>query len=80
MTTQGDFDDSISPGIILTNNSKSPCTYHFYDNYWNGNGTAGANFDKPLRSLKVAPGVTAFASLLTTFKGRVQRGTLILAI
>ncbi|KAK4967525.1 hypothetical protein LTR66_011949 [Elasticomyces elasticus] len=77
MTTQGDFDDGASPGIILTNGSESPCTYYFYDNYWNGNGTAGANFDKPLKSLRVAPGATAFASLPTTFKGRVQRGTLI---
>ncbi|KAF2184772.1 hypothetical protein K469DRAFT_708530 [Zopfia rhizophila CBS 207.26] len=46
-----------------------------YDNYWNGNGTAGANFDHPLTSIKLQPNETQFVSLLNTFKGRLQRGT-----
>lgn len=63
------------PGIILTNKSNKECTYFFYDNYWNGNGTAGANFDKPLKNVKLAAGAQSHVSLPTTFKGRVQRGT-----
>jgi hypothetical protein len=63
------------PGIILTNKSKKDESYFFYDNYWNGNGTAGANFDHPLKSIKLAPGAQSFVSLPVTFKGRVQRGT-----
>lgn len=65
------------PGIILTNKSAKACTYFFYDNFWNGNGTAGANFTHPLKSTTLAPGKTAFVSLPATFKGRLQRGTLI---
>lgn len=52
-------------------------TYYFFDNYWNGNGTAGANFDHPLKSVHVPAGHTEFVSLPTSFKGRVQRGKLI---
>lgn len=65
------------PGIILTNKSKKETEYFFYDNFWNGNGTAGANFDKPLKSVKLRPNQTQFVSLPRTFKGRVQRGTLL---
>ena len=63
------------PGIILGNKSHHEQTYYFYDNFWNGNGTAGANFDHPLTSKTLAPGSTTFVSLPETFKGRVQRGT-----
>lgn len=63
------------PGIILTNKSNKECTYFFYDNYWNGNGTAGANFDKPMKNVKLAAGAKSHIPLPTTFKGRVQRGT-----
>jgi hypothetical protein len=63
------------PGIILTNKSKKECTYFFYDNYWNGNGTAGANFDKPMKNVTLAAGAKSHIPLPTTFKGRVQRGT-----
>lgn len=65
------------PGINLTNKSKKDTEYFFYDNYWNGNGTAGANFDKPLKSVKLRPGQTQFVDLPRTFKGRLQRGTLL---
>ncbi|KAL8663218.1 MAG: hypothetical protein Q9202_004064 [Teloschistes flavicans] len=69
--------DHTGPGIDLHNKSHKPCTYFFYDNYWNGNGTAGANFDHPLKSARLAPGASAFVPLPASFKGRVQRGTLI---
>jgi hypothetical protein len=63
------------PGIILTNKSKEEEQYFFYDNYWNGNGTAGANFDHPLKSVKLTAGAHTYVNLPTSFKGRVQRGT-----
>ncbi|OIW29225.1 hypothetical protein CONLIGDRAFT_670899 [Coniochaeta ligniaria NRRL 30616] len=66
---------SAEPGIQLTNKSKKECTYYFYDNYWNGNGTAGANFDHPLKHVALKPGASQFVALPATFKGRVQRGT-----
>lgn len=62
------------PGIDLTNKSGKKMTYYFYDNYWNGNGAAGANFDKPLKSVTLNAGASQFVPLATTFKGRVQRG------
>ncbi|MCJ1428979.1 hypothetical protein MMC29_006892 [Sticta canariensis] len=62
-------------GVRVSNRSSKEQAYFFYDNYWNGNGTAGANFDHPLRSLRLAPHATAFVALPNTFKGRVQRGT-----
>ncbi|KAL9626648.1 MAG: hypothetical protein Q9204_007141 [Flavoplaca sp. TL-2023a] len=62
-------------GIDLHNKSDKPCRYFFYDNYWNGNGTAGANFDNPLKSIQLAPKASKFVPLKKTFKGRVQRGT-----
>lgn len=65
------------PGINLTNKSKKETEYFFYDNYWNGNGTAGANFDKPLKSIKLKPNQSQFVSLPRSFKGRVQRGKLL---
>ena len=65
------------PGIDLYNKSNKPCTYFFYDNYWNGNGMAGANFDHPLKSVHIAPHASHFVPLPASFKGRVQRGTLI---
>jgi len=63
------------PGIILINQSHKEEAYFFYDNYWNGNGTAGANFDHPLKSVKLAGGGATFVALSESFKGRVQRGT-----
>ncbi|MCJ1234820.1 hypothetical protein MMC14_002783 [Varicellaria rhodocarpa] len=70
----GDKDDN-GPGIILSNKSGREESYFFYDNYWNGNGTAGANFDHPLKSVRLRPHTSAFVNLPDTFKGRVQRGT-----
>ncbi|KAI4106718.1 MAG: hypothetical protein LQ339_002909 [Xanthoria mediterranea] len=64
-------------GIDLHNKSNKACTYFFYDNYWNGNGTAGANFDHPLKSVKLAPKASHFVPLPASFKGRVQRETII---
>ena len=64
------------PGILLTNRSAKEGRYVFYSNYWNGNGTAGANFDHPHVSVAVVSKQTRFVSLPASFKGRVQRGTL----
>ena len=71
---RGDKDEN-GPGIVLSNKSDKETSYFFYDNYWNGNGTAGANFDHPLKSVRLNPHTTSFVSLPSTFKGRVQRGT-----
>ena len=68
-------DNAGGPGIILTNKSHKEESYFFYDNYWNGNGTGGANFDHPLKSVKLAPGAHTYVNLPISFKGRVQRGT-----
>ena len=65
------------PGIDLHNKSGKACNYYFYDNYWNGNGTAGANFDHPLKSVQLASHASKFVPLPASFKGRVQRGILI---
>lgn len=65
------------PGIVLTNKSAKEQTYFFYNNYWNGNGTAGANFNHPFKSVKLASHAKKFVELPESFKGRVQRGTLI---
>lgn len=65
------------PGIQLTNKSKKEETYHFFNNYWNGNGTAGANFDHPEKPTHLKPGASTFVALPESFKGRVQRGKLI---
>lgn len=63
------------PGIILRNNSNNQQAYAFYNNYWNGNGTAGANFDHPDPIITVNANDSTFVALPTSFKGRVQRGT-----
>lgn len=63
------------PGVMLTNKGHKEEAYFFYDNYWNGNGTAGANFDHPLKSVKLGPGAMTYVPLGLSFKGRVQRGT-----
>lgn len=63
------------PGVFVTNKSSKEQAYFFYNNYWNGNGTAGANFDHPLKSIKLAPNAKSFVELPESFKGRVQRGT-----
>lgn len=66
------------PGISLTNKSSKQVTFYFYNNYWNGDGTAGANFDHPDDPpTTVAAGATTFVSLPASFKGRVQRGNLL---
>ncbi|KAF3929147.1 hypothetical protein AA313_de0200629 [Arthrobotrys entomopaga] len=62
------------PGITLANKSNKPEDYYFYNNLWNGNGTAGANFDHPLKSVHLKPDDKKFVKLPTSFKGRVQRG------
>ena len=72
--SRGDKDEN-GPGIVLSNKSDKEEAYFFYDNYWNGNGTAGANFDHPLKSVHLRPHTTGFVQLPSTFKGRVQRGT-----
>lgn len=63
------------PGVQITNKSGKEDTYYFFNNYWNGNGTAGANFDHPEKPTKLEPGKTTFVELPESFKGRVQRGT-----
>ncbi|KAJ7637282.1 hypothetical protein DFH06DRAFT_653583 [Mycena polygramma] len=64
------------PGIVLTNSGRQQTQFFFYPNYWDGNGTAGANFDKPSTSIALQSGQTQFVSLPDSFKGRVQRGIL----
>jgi hypothetical protein len=70
-------DEGKKPGILLSNRSPHDETYYFYDNYWNGNGTAGANFDHPSKSVHVAAGHSVSVDLSSSFKGRVQRGNMI---
>ncbi|KAI2784515.1 hypothetical protein F4815DRAFT_456117 [Daldinia loculata] len=65
---------SSGPGILLTNHSSKAHRYFFYENYWNGNGKAGANFDHPLTNVEVGPNRTVHVPLKLEFKGRVQRG------
>jgi hypothetical protein len=66
------------PGIELTNKSNQQQTFYFYNNNWNGDGTAGSNFDHPMDPATIlAPGASTFVSLPTSFKGRVQRGNAI---
>ncbi|KAL9046065.1 MAG: hypothetical protein Q9214_001007 [Letrouitia sp. 1 TL-2023] len=69
------LDASSGPGILLTNHTGAEQSYSFYNNYWNGDGTAGANFDHPDPTVSVAANSSLFVSLPDTFKGRVQRGT-----
>ncbi|KAI1865503.1 hypothetical protein JX265_006350 [Neoarthrinium moseri] len=66
---------ALKPGIVLYNKGNKEETYYFYDNYWNGNGTAGANFDHPLKNVKLAAGKSTHVPLDLKFKGRVQKGT-----
>lgn len=66
---------SSNPGVQLTNNSGNEDIYYFFNNYWNGNGTAGANFDHPENPTTLRPGESTFVELPESFKGRVQRGT-----
>lgn len=73
--TSGDPDDHESPGILLVNKSPDTTSYYFYNNFWNGEGTAGANFVCPEKYITMTPGEIAFVSLPLSFKGRVQRGT-----
>ncbi|KAI1801360.1 hypothetical protein F4811DRAFT_534948 [Daldinia bambusicola] len=62
------------PGILLTNHSSKTHKYFFYQNYWDGDGKAGANFDKPLKQVELGPNQTVHVPLGLDFKGRVQRG------
>ena len=63
------------PGIILTNKSKKKEHYAFYNNLWNGDGKAGANFDHPDPQVTLEAGESKWIGLSEKFKGRVQRGT-----
>jgi hypothetical protein len=69
--------DHGGPGVTVANKSTREETYFFFNNYWNGNGTAGANFDRPDRSIALRPHTNAFIGLPASFKGRVQRGKFI---
>ena len=73
--TWGDPDDGTSPGVILENKSAQSESYFFFDNISNGDGTADPNFNAPSKYITMPPGLTAFVSLDSSFKGRVQRGT-----
>lgn len=57
----------------MSNKSGKEEEYFFYDNYWNGNGEAGANFDRPLKSVKLGANCTDFVDLPESFKGRGQQ-------
>ncbi|KAL8741465.1 MAG: hypothetical protein Q9190_005929 [Brigantiaea leucoxantha] len=62
-------------GIVLNNHSDHEQSFSFYNNFWNGDGTAGANFDHPDPTVVVGADSSQFVPLPTSFKGRVQRGT-----
>lgn len=68
---------ALRPGVHLINKSKKVETYYFFNNFWNGNGTAGANFDHPEKPTLLKPGEETFVAMPESFKGRVQRGKLI---
>lgn len=68
---------TLRPGVHLINKSKQVETYYFFNNLWNGNGTAGANFDHPEKPTLLEPGQETFVALPESFKGRVQRGKLV---
>ena len=70
----------MSRNIYITNISCheqefSQQTYSFYNNYSNGNNTAGANFDHQDPTAQFDANDSHFVSLPTSFKVRVQRGT-----
>lgn len=72
MAREGDM------GIWLTNKSAKEVTFNFYNNTWNGDGKAGANFDHPMDPPTILPaGKREFVTLDQYFKGRVQRGNTI---
>ncbi|KAL6717796.1 hypothetical protein ACLMJK_003881 [Lecanora helva] len=75
--TTGSPTHNNNPGIHLHNKSTKPCTYFFYDNISNGTGTAIPNFTHPTTSTTLAPNTHTFIPLPPTFKGRVQRTTLL---
>jgi hypothetical protein len=80
ITTRTDTDSNskanrcTEPGIFLTNKSPSAASYWFYNNYWNGDGTAGPNYDNASPKIDLAPGESQMVPLSLAFKGRVQRG------
>ncbi|KAI9860639.1 MAG: hypothetical protein M1813_006064 [Trichoglossum hirsutum] len=61
------------PGILLNNKGTDTTEYCFFNNYWNGVGTAGANFDHPDTCVTLNAGASQFVPLDPSFKGRVQR-------
>ena len=73
--TTGDPDDQLSPGVILENKSSKTESYYIFENILNGDGWAEPNFDSPCKWISMPPNLTAFVSLPTSFKGRLQRGT-----
>lgn len=73
-TEAEDRDNGHKPGIIIHNRSAHADRYFFFNNYWNGNGTGGANFDHPMKSIHVPAGHSKFTHVQSHFKGRVQRG------
>jgi len=61
-------------GILLKNMGTLSTEYCFFNNIWNGDGTAGPNFDSPETCVTLAPkGGQQFVPLDSSFKGRVQR-------
>ncbi|KAH0547709.1 hypothetical protein FGG08_000198 [Glutinoglossum americanum] len=67
-------DPITGPGILVNNKGSVLTEYCFFNNIWNGDGTAGPNFDNPDTCVSVAPGSGKFVPLAPSFKGRVQRG------
>ncbi|KAI9699336.1 MAG: hypothetical protein M1836_002946 [Candelina mexicana] len=65
------------PGIVLGNKSNKEQAYYFYQNVKGSDGKDAANFDHPLKSTTLKAHSNTFVSLPGSFKGRVQRGTLI---
>jgi len=60
-------------GILLKNARKEKATYYFYNNYWNGDGEAGANFDKPDHTIPLDANEVKHVPLNADFKGRIRK-------
>ncbi|KAH8598795.1 hypothetical protein B0O99DRAFT_591416 [Bisporella sp. PMI_857] len=63
-------------GVLLKNARSTEEKYYFYNNLWNGDGTAGPqmDFSKPDQVVSLGPNEEKHVPLDSKFKGRIQRG------
>lgn len=73
--TAGDFDDGVTPGIIIENKQTTPNGNQSYYFYPNPAGNSGGNFVNVTKYVSVEKGKSAFVSLTVPWKGYIQRGT-----